>query len=91
MVQSKTEQPVINPKKNILWVYISGAMALTIVVLLFLPDTGTGGLIASVYSAMLWCGIFGASLSRYRDKSGWMGFAIGSAAGLVIQMISQFV
>ncbi len=29
-------------KKNIMWVLLSGAMALTFVVMLFLPDTGMG-------------------------------------------------
>ena len=77
-------------KKNFTWVGLSGAMALTFVVMLFLPDTGTGGGMLSVYAAMLWCGLFGASLARYRQASGWTGFAMGSAAGFVIQLISQF-
>nr|MCS5576378.1 hypothetical protein [Alteromonas macleodii] len=29
-------------KKNIMWVLLSGAMALTFIVMLFLPDTGMG-------------------------------------------------
>ena len=43
-------------KKNIMWVLLSGAMALTFVVMLFLPDTGMGSGLVSTYSAMLWCG-----------------------------------
>ncbi|HAA97106.1 MAG TPA: hypothetical protein DCE29_04390, partial [Alteromonas macleodii] len=62
-------------KKNIMWVLLSGAMALTFVVMLFLPDTGMGGGLVSTYSAMLWCGFFGAALWRYRATSGWAGFA----------------
>lgn len=74
-----------------MWVLLSGAMALTIVVLLFLPESGTGGSMFSVYSAMLWVGIFGATLWRYLGKSGWFGFAIGSVTGMFIQIVSQFV
>ena len=78
-------------KKNIVWVLLSGAMALTFIVLLFLPDTGMGGGLISTYSAMLWCGFFGAALWRYRTASGWAGFAYGSVIGLVLQFISQII
>lgn len=78
-------------KKNIMWVLLSGAMALTFVVMLFLPDTGAGSGTLSVYAAMLWCGLFGAALARYTGKNGWFGFAVGSAGGLVIQILSQLV
>ncbi|MCZ8530272.1 hypothetical protein [Alteromonas sp. PRIM-21] len=78
-------------KKNIMWVLLSGAMALTFIVMLFLPDTGMGGGLISTYSAMLWCGFFGAALWRYRTASGWAGFAYGSVIGLVLQFISQFI
>ena len=78
-------------KKNIMWVLLSGAMALTFVVMLFLPNTGMGGGLVSTYSAMLWCGFFGAALWRYRATSGWAGFAYGSVVGLVIQFISQII
>ncbi|AXT38585.1 hypothetical protein D1814_07825 [Alteromonas sp. BL110] len=78
-------------KKNIMWVLLSGAMALTFIVMLFLPDTGMGGGIISTYSAMLWCGFFGAALWRYRTANGWAGFAYGSVIGLVLQFISQII
>ena len=78
-------------KKNIMWVLLSGAMALTFIVMLFLPDTGMGGGLISTYSAMLWCGFFGAALWRYRTASGWAGFAYGSVIGLVLQFISQII
>lgn len=78
-------------KKNIMWVLLSGAMALTFIVMLFLPDTGMGGGIISTYSAMLWCGFFGAALWRYRTASSWAGFAYGSVIGLVLQFISQLI
>ena len=77
--------------KNIMWVLLSGAMALTFIVMLFLPDTGMGGGIISTYSAMLWCGFFGAALWRYRTASGWAGFAYGSVIGLVLQFLSQIL
>lgn len=84
-------QDAFKDKKNIMWVLLSGAMALTIVILLFLPISGTGGSLFSVYSAMLWCGIFGATLARYIGKSGWFGFAIGSVSGMVIQIIASLL
>ena len=77
--------------KNIMWVLLSGAMALTFIVMLFLPDTGMGGGLISTYSAMLWCGFFGAALWRYRTASGWAGFAYGSVIGLVLQFLSQIL
>ena len=78
-------------KKNVMWVLLSGAMALTFIVMLFLPDTGMGGGLISTYSAMLWCGFFGAALWRYRTANGWAGFAYGSVIGLVLQFISQII
>ncbi|MBD3585770.1 hypothetical protein HHX48_08495 [Salinimonas sp. HHU 13199] len=78
-------------RKNIIWVYLSGAMALTFIVLLFLPDSGTGGATLSLYSTMLWCGLFGAALFRYLLKNTWAGFAAGSAIGMMIQIASQVV
>ena len=88
---SKTSSNAFADKKNIMWVVLSGAMALTFVVMLFLPDTGMGTGLISTYSAMLWCGFFGAALFRYRAASGWAGFAYGSVIGLVIQFVSQFI
>lgn len=78
-------------KKNIIWVLLSGAMALTIIVLMFLPDSGMGTGLIAVYSAMLWCGIFGASFARYLGKNGWFGFLFGSAVGILVQVFSQFI
>ena len=78
-------------KKNIMWVLLSGAMALTFIVMLFLPNTGMGDGMMATYSSMLWCGFFGAALWRYRATSGWAGFAYGSVVGLVIQFISQII
>ena len=86
-----TNRNVFADKKNVMWVLLSGAMALTFVVMLFLPDTGMGGGLISTYAAMLWCGFFGASLWRYRSANGWAGFAYGSVVGLIIQFISQII
>lgn len=86
-----TQSNAFADKKNVMWVLLSGAMALTFVVMLFLPDTGMGGGLISTYAAMLWCGFFGASLWRYRAANGWAGFAYGSVVGLIIQFISQIV
>jgi len=77
--------------KNVMWVVLSGAMALTFIVMMFLPNSGIGEGMIAVYSAMLWCGIFGAALFRYINKNGWIGFAAGSVLGFVLQVVSQFV
>ena len=67
-------------KKNIVWVLISAMMCFFILFVLF---TGTSaGIIGSVYSVMLWTGIFGGVLARYFDKNGWLGFGVGSVIGM---------
>ena len=91
MTETNQSEATESNKKNVLWVYLSGAMALTIIVMMFMPNSGMGNGLMAVYGAMLWCGIFGASLARYQNKNGWFGFGIGSAAGMLIQFISQFV
>ncbi|GMM67515.1 hypothetical protein MTsDn1_08090 [Alteromonas sp. MTD1] len=78
-------------KKNVMWVLLSGAMALTFIVMLFLPNTGMGNGMIATYSAMLWCGFFGASLWRYRSSNGWTGFAYGSVIGFTLQFVSQLI
>ena len=104
MKQNETSQAVSGPavsakasdnafanKKNIMWVLLSGAMALTFIIMLFLPNTGMGNGLIATYSAMLWCGFFGASLWRYRNASGWAGFAYGSVLGFIVQFASQLL
>lgn len=78
-------------KKNIVWVILSAAMALTIIVIQFLPGSEADSSMLTIYGVMLWCGIFGTTLWRYLGKSGWLGFAIGSSLGMVIQIISGFL
>jgi VIT1/CCC1 family predicted Fe2+/Mn2+ transporter len=78
-----------NPK-NINWVLLSGAMAVTVLVLMFLPQQLGSGL-TSVYSIMLWTGLFGATLSRYLGKNGWMGFLTGSIVGMVIHIFAPVI
>lgn len=78
-----------NPK-NINWVLLSGAMAITVMVLLFMPEQLGAG-ITSVYSIMLWTGLFGATLSRYIGKSGWMGFFAGSLFGMVLHIFAPLI
>ena len=86
-----TPQDSFSNRKHPVWVILSGAMALMFVVLMFLPDSGTGGATLSLYSAMLWCGLFGAALARYMGNNGWIGFAAGSVAGMLIQIASGLV
>tara|TARA_B100002003_G_C13986765_1_gene476972 strand:+ start:257 stop:529 length:273 start_codon:yes stop_codon:yes gene_type:complete len=90
-MSSTTPQDNFSNRKNPVWVLLSGAMALMFVVLMFLPDSGTGGATLSLYSAMLWCGLFGAAVSRYRGNSGWTGFAAGSVAGMLLQIIAPMI
>lgn len=90
-MSDNTTTNTFSNNKNIMWVLLSGAMALTFIVMMFLPNSGTGEGMIAVYSAMLWCGIFGAALFRYMTKNGWVGFAIGSVVGLILQMVAQIV
>ena len=90
MATNTTEAPFSN-RKNSIWVTLSGAMALTFVSMLFLPNSGAGEGMVATYSSMLWCGIFGASLARYLSHSGWIGFAIGSGVGFTLQLVSQLI
>jgi hypothetical protein len=90
-VSAKASDNAFANKKNIMWVLLSGAMALTFIIMLFLPNTGMGNGLIATYSAMLWCGFFGASLWRYRNASGWAGFAYGSVLGFIVQFASQLL
>ena len=78
-------------KKNIMWVLLSGGMAMTFIIMLFLPNTGMGDGMIATYSSMLWCGFFGAALWRYRGANGWTGFAFGSVVGFIMQVVSQII
>jgi hypothetical protein len=90
MSNNNAETVAINPK-SIIWVLLSGAMAFTFIVMLFLPQSGAGEGMIATYSSMLWCGIFGATLLRYLARSGWIGFALGSVVGFIIHLLSQFI
>lgn len=79
-----------NPQ-NILWVILAGGMALTVLGAQFLPGVVANDSITSVYSAMLWVGIFGATLARYVGKNGWLGFAIGSGIGVILNIAAGLV
>ncbi|MBU2978399.1 hypothetical protein [Alteromonas sp. C1M14] len=88
-MSQSSHQNSFTDKKNIMWVLLSGAMAILFVILLFVPGGSQNDSLFSVYSAMIWCGLFGGALFRYLDKNGWVGFAIGSVAGMCIQIFSQ--
>lgn len=77
-------------KKNIVWVVLAGAMAITISSLLFLPQTLGAG-ITSVYSIMLWWGLFGMFLFGYIDKKRSYGFIGGSVFGMVFHIVSPLL
>jgi len=77
-------------KKNIVWVVLAGAMAITISSLLFLPQTLGAG-ITSVYSLMLWWGLFGMFLFGYIDKKRSYGFIAGSVFGMLFHILSPLL
>lgn len=86
-----TEKPIdgFTNRKNILWVILAAGMAVTVVGSQFLPGMGMHDSLTSVYSSMLWCGIFGAALARYISKNGWIGFAIGSVIGVTLNILAS--
>ncbi|WP_240615511.1 hypothetical protein [Alteromonas facilis] len=77
--------------KNILWVILAAGMAITVIGSQFMPGIVAHGSMTSVYSAMLWVGIFGAALARYLNKSGWMGFAVGSGCGVLLNILASIL
>ncbi|MFC3094757.1 hypothetical protein DRW07_12265 [Alteromonas sediminis] len=73
--------------KNKIWVILSASMAITVLAAQIFQGVAVLNSMASIYSAMLWTGIFGAALARYMLKSGWFGFALGSAAGAALTIL----
>ncbi|MBT1451489.1 hypothetical protein KJ365_11420 [Glaciecola sp. XM2] len=69
------------------WVILSGAMAAMVIVLMFMPQQLGAG-ITSVYSIMLWTGLFGLTLFRYFGKKGMTGFFTGSVAGMLLHIFA---
>lgn len=88
MSESHSQPNSFTDKKNIMWVLLSGAMAMLFLALLFVPGGSNLNSNVSVYAAMLWCGIFMATLFRYLGRNGWYGFIAGSVVGMLIQMLS---
>ena len=52
-MSDNTTTNAFSNNKNIMWVLLSGAMALTFIVMMFLPNSGTGEGMIAVYSACL--------------------------------------
>ena len=78
-------------KKNVLWGILSAGMALTVMGSQFMPGIVALDSMTSVYSAMLWVGIFGAALARYLNKNGWIGFATGSVLGVALNILASII
>ncbi|MFQ3208099.1 MAG: hypothetical protein ACI9IT_002262 [Glaciecola sp.] len=76
-------------KKNIVWVIMSASMCIFILFVLF--SGASAGVIDSVYSVMLWCGLFGGIITRYIGKNGWIGFGIGSVFGLLCFVLAPLI
>lgn len=74
-------------KQNIMWPILSGALATTITFLVFFPQNLGGG-ITSVYSLMVWWGLFGLFLFRYIGKQSTYGFIAGSATGMLLHIFA---
>ena len=88
MSETNPQPNSFTDKKNVMWVLLSGAMAAMFIFLLFVPGGSDANSTLSVYAAMLWCGIFLATVFRYFGKNGWIGFIVGSVVGMLIQMLS---
>ncbi|MFB0912458.1 MAG: hypothetical protein QMA97_04675 [Glaciecola sp.] len=76
-------------KKNIVWVIMSASMCIFILFVLF--SGASVGVIDSVYSVMLWCGLFGGILARYIGKNGWIGFGVGSVFGMLCFVLAPLI
>lgn len=76
--------------KNIMWVILSGSMAIVVSLLVFFPQNLGAGL-TSVFSLMLWWGLFGLFLFRYIDKKGLIGFIIGSIIGMILHIFAPLI
>jgi VIT1/CCC1 family predicted Fe2+/Mn2+ transporter len=76
--------------QNIMWVLLSGALAVLVTILLFFPQNLGGG-ITSVYSLMLWWGLFVMFVCRFIKKNAMFGFIGGSVFGMILQILSPLV
>lgn len=87
-----TNTPVegFKDKQNIMWPILSGAMAITITLLVFFPQNLGAG-ITSVYSLMAWWGVFGMFLFRYLHKKGSVGFIGGSVVGMFFHIFAPVI
>lgn len=89
---SATKKPAaaFTDNQNIVWVIITGTMAFFVVVLMFFPQNlGVG--ITSVFSLMLWWGLFGLFLFKYINKKGVIGFISGSVVGLLLHIFEPII
>jgi len=89
---SQTQKPMegFKDKQNIMWPILSGAMAITISLLVFFPQNLGEG-ISSVYSLMVWWGLFGMFIFRFIDKRGSHGFIGGSAVGMLLHIFAPVI
>lgn len=97
LVKENTDIAVANStdsfknRNNILWVTLAAGMALTVIASQFMPGVVDLDSMTSVYSAMSWVGIFGAVLARYLNNNGWLGFAAGSAVGVLLNILASII
>lgn len=82
-----TSTDAFKNERNIMWVILSAAMAMLVSTLLLFPQNLGAG-ITSVYSVMLWWGLFAMFLFRYIGKKGVIGFISGSVFGMVLKILS---
>ena len=91
---SETQQQETPKKsKSLIWVWLTGCMALVVIGSMFSSDIATSAAapISSIYSVMLWMGLFFWTLFRYLGKSGGIGFAIGSAVGITLFILAPLL
>lgn len=80
------EQAPAGKRPSPIWMILTGAMALVIIASLIYSSMDTWALMSMMAS----CGLFGASISTYRLRGGFLGFAIGSTVGFLIYLLFIF-
>ncbi|WP_026376104.1 hypothetical protein [Aestuariibacter salexigens] len=85
MTDALNEKP-----KRLIWVWLTGCMALVVIASMFSSDVAHSAAapLSSIYSIMLWMGLFCWTLFRYLGKSGGIGFAVGSAIGITVFILA---
>ena len=87
------EQESENGKpKRLIWVLLASILAIRTYAALLIPAfAGQKINPMSGYGSMLWSGVLIATVWRYRNKNGWVGFGLGAALGVLIFILAAFI